>query len=97
MANWMPIWPGEALYMLKLGGALFSSVQREKERKHAHELRLPDARRREQRGCFLLSSETLMRQLALVAARGWEGGGGFCKTSVEYLAGACREGGWAGL
>jgi hypothetical protein len=42
-------------------------------------------------------SETLMRQLALVAARGWEGGGGFCKTSVEYLAGACREGGWAGL
>ncbi|KAJ7714956.1 hypothetical protein B0H14DRAFT_2644325 [Mycena olivaceomarginata] len=52
--------------------------------------------------CFLLSGEALMWQLALEAARGWEGGSGFCKTGVEDLAGrglavaVCVEGSGAG-
>ncbi|KAJ7360738.1 hypothetical protein DFH08DRAFT_800181 [Mycena albidolilacea] len=42
--------------------------------------------------CFLLSGKTLMWQLMLVAAWGWEGGSSFCKTGVKDLEGACGEG-----
>jgi hypothetical protein len=30
-----------------------------------------------------LSGKTLVLQLVLVVVRGWEGGGDFCKTSIE--------------
>ncbi|KAJ7790393.1 hypothetical protein B0H14DRAFT_2626050 [Mycena olivaceomarginata] len=36
-------------------------------------------------GCFLLSGETLVRHLMPAVVQGWEGSGGFCKTSVENL------------